>query len=100
MIWNDAYPTLSLGIAGPMASLRLKHWRRGIQDVDYLKLAAAVNSAAVSALVSKMAPRAIWENPCFATSDCSYTYDPVSWSTKPDDWEAARAQLAHIIDGR
>ena len=94
------YPTLSLGIAGPMASLRLKHWRRGIQDVDYLKLAAAVNPAAVAALVSKMAPRAIWENPCFATSDCSYTYDPVSWSTKPDDWEAARAQLAHIIDGR
>ena len=33
---------------GPFASLRLKLWRRGIQDVDYLTLAAAINPSAVA----------------------------------------------------
>jgi hypothetical protein len=32
--------------------------------------------------------------------DCSYTYAPISWSNNPDTWEAARLQLAHIIDGQ
>src|SRR5205814_2116024 len=33
------YPTDSYGVQGPFASLRLKDWRRGLQDVDYLTLA-------------------------------------------------------------
>ena len=48
------FPASSYGIAGPIASLRLKHWRRGLQDVDYLTLAAAIDSSAVSALVDKI----------------------------------------------
>jgi hypothetical protein len=30
------YPEESYDVLGPFTSLRLKHWRRGIQDVDYL----------------------------------------------------------------
>ena len=95
------FPASSYGVAGPIASLRLKHWRRGLQDVDYLALAAAKDATAVSALVNQVVPSVLWEQQCFApTSDCSYTYAPISWSADPDDWEAARAQLAHIIDGQ
>jgi hypothetical protein len=95
------FPASSYGIAGPIASLRLKHWRRGLEDVDYLALAAAKDPAAVAALVSKMVPSVLWEQQCHdPVSDCSYTYAPASWSDNPDDWEAARAQLAHIIDGQ
>jgi hypothetical protein len=95
------FPASSYGVAGPIASLRLKHWRRGLEDVDYLTLAAAIDASAVSALVAKMVPSVLWEQQCHdPTNDCSYTYAPVSWSDDPDDWEAARAALAHIIDGQ
>jgi len=95
------FPSSSYGIPGPIASLRLKHWRRGLQDVDYLTLAAAKDPSAVSALVAKVVPSVLWEQQCHdPANDCSYTYAPISWSDNPDDWEAARAQLAHIIDGQ
>ncbi len=95
------FPASSYGIAGPIASLRLKHWRRGLQDVDYLTLAAAIDASAVSALVDKTVPSVLWEQQCHdPANDCSYTYAPPSWSDDPDAWEAARAALAHIIDGQ
>jgi hypothetical protein len=95
------FPSSSYGVPGPLASLRLKHWRRGLQDVDYLTLAAAKDASATRALVAKMVPSVLWEQQCHdPVNDCSYTYAPVSWSDKPDDWEAARAELAHIIDGQ
>jgi hypothetical protein len=95
------FPSSSYGISGPIASLRLKHWRRGLQDVDYLTLAAAIDASSVGAIVDKLVPSVLWEQQCFdPVSDCSYTYAPISWSNDPDDWEAARAQLAHIIDGQ
>jgi hypothetical protein len=98
---DTMFPASSYGIAGPIASLRLKHWRRGLQDVDYLTLAAAIDSSAVGALVNKVVPSVLWEQQCHdPVSDCSYTYAPISWSDNPDDWEAARAALAHIIDGQ
>jgi hypothetical protein len=98
---DTAFPSSSYGIAGPIASLRLKHWRRGLEDVDYLTLAAAIDPSAVSALVDKVVPSVLWEEQCHdPTNDCSYTYAPASWSDDPDDWEAARAALAHIIDGQ
>ena len=93
------FPGSSYGIGGPIVSLRLKHWRRGIQDVDYLTLANAINPTAVANLVSSTVPNALWENQCHDLVDCSYFIGPVSWSNNPDQWENARAQLADIIDG-
>jgi len=94
------FPNSSYGLDGPIASLRLKHWRRGIQDVDYLTLAAAKDPNAVATIVNQLIPKALWEQQCVALNDCSYTYAPITWSDDPDDWEAARAALAHIIDGQ
>jgi hypothetical protein len=86
------FPASSYGIAGPIASLRLKQWRRGIQDVDYLTMAYAINPTAVTNLVQQMVPQALWE--------LSGSNAGPSWSSNPDDWEAARLALAHIIDGQ
>ncbi|HLJ26121.1 MAG TPA: glycoside hydrolase domain-containing protein [Candidatus Angelobacter sp.] len=94
---DTAFPANSYGINGPIVSLRLKHWRRGIQDVDYLTLANAINPTAVTNLVTSMVPSALWENQCHDLSDCTYFIGPVSWSHNPDDWESARSQLADII---
>lgn len=93
---TDVYspPSDSYGVNGPFASLRLKEWRRGIQDVDYLTLAAQVDPAATQALVNQMIPQVLWEYPA---TDPGYYVGPISWPVDPDMWEAARAQLAQII---
>jgi hypothetical protein len=96
---DKLYPNSSYGLNGPIASLRMKHWRRGVQDTDYLALANKVNPAAVQALIAKMVPTVMQEVGVDVPSDPTYKHCDISWSTNPDDWEAARLQLANIIDG-
>jgi hypothetical protein len=91
------YPSDSYGVAGPFASLRLKHWRRGIEDVDYLTLASAINPSAVQTLVNTMVPKAAWEYGVTDPNDPTYVIADVSWSDDPQVWEKARAQLAELI---
>ena len=91
-------PGDSYGVDGPFASLRLKEWRRGIQDADYLTLAAQINPSAVQKIVNTVMPKVLWENPA-PDGDPSWFRGGISWSADPDDWEAARAQLAQIISG-
>lgn len=90
------YPKDSYGVTGMFASLRLKYWRRGIQDVDYLTLAAAIDPDKTRKIVERMVPRAFWDYKDLG----GWMIDDISWSVNPDDWEAARAQLADIIEKR
>ena len=76
---------------------REQQWRRGVQDHDYLTLAAAVNPAAVQGIVEQMIPRVVWELGVSDPKDPTWVKCDISWSTDPDVWEAARAQLAEII---
>jgi hypothetical protein len=93
---TDLYsPADSYGVDGPFASLRLKEWRRGIQDVDYLSLASRFDPGAVKTIVDQMIPKVLWE---YKARDPSYFVGDISWSVDPDDWEAARAKLAQIIE--
>ncbi len=91
------YPEDNYGLLGPIASLRMKYWRRGIQDVDYLTMAAAVDPRAVNDLVQKMIPKVLWEVGVTDPKDPSYVHADISWSTDPDVWESARRKLADII---
>jgi hypothetical protein len=95
---DKLFPADSYNVQGPIASLRLKHWRRGIQDVDYLVLAAAFNPTRVQQIVNLMVPKVLWENGVNNPADPSYVLCDISWSTKPGDWESARAELATIIE--
>jgi len=95
---DTCYPSDSYGVMGPFASLRLKHWRRGIQDVDYLTLAAAINPTRTAEIVSAIIPQVLWEYGVDDPEDPSWVLTDISWSTDPDDWEAARAELAGIIE--
>ena len=92
------FPQDSYGVAGPFASLRMKQWRRGIQDVDYLTLAQAIDPVQTQAIVNRMVPKILWENDVSDPEDPTWVRTDISWSTNPDDWEAARAQLADIIE--
>jgi hypothetical protein len=96
---DKAFPSESYELPGPIASLRLKYWRRGIQDVDYITMAAQVNPQAVAALVQNMVPKALWENGVTDPADPTWVFAPISWSIDPDDWESARRKLARIIEG-
>ena len=92
------YPSESYGVRGPFASLRLKLWRRGIQDVDYLTLAAAIAPERVSQIVEETVPLALWEYGVNDPDDPTWVRTDISWSNDPDGWEAARDELADIIE--
>lgn len=95
---DKKFPASSYGVPFPFASLRMKHWRRGIQDVDYLTLAARKDAAAVKQIVERVVPKVLWEYGVDDPKDPTYVHTDISWSLSPDDWEAARAQLADIIE--
>lgn len=92
------FPEDSYGVQGPFASLRLKHWRRGIQDVEYLAMAAAIDPARVQAIVHTIVPGILWDLGVEDPGDPTWVLTDISWPTDPDVWEAARAELADIID--
>ena len=94
---DTQFPSDSYGLGGPIASLRLKHMRRGVQDADYLALAAKVDKAAVDALVKRMIPKVLWEYGVDNPIDPTYKHTDVSWSNDPAVWEKARRELATII---
>ena len=88
------HPENSHGVHGPFASLRLKEWRRGVQDVDYLALANQIDPASTQAVINSVMPQALWE---YQTTDPTWYAGKISWSSDPDSWEAGRARLARII---
>jgi hypothetical protein len=92
------YPEADYGVMGPFASLRLKHWRRGIQDADYLMLAEAISPTRTAEIVDAIVPKILWEYGVSDPEDPSWVSTDISWSTDPGDWEAARAALACIIE--
>ena len=95
---DAVYPSDSYNLTGPLASLRLKFWRRGVQDVDYLTLAAQKNPAKVQAIINSVIPKALWEYGVDNPNDPTYVLTDISWSTNPDRWEQARLLLAQIIE--
>jgi hypothetical protein len=97
---DKVYPGSSYNVLGPFASLRLKFWRRGVQDVDYITLAAKINPTKTQQIVNAIVPKVLWENGVDNPADPTYRNGPVSWSSDPGVWESARAQLADIIEGK
>ncbi len=95
---DTAYPAESYGVQGPLASLRLKYWRRGIQDVDYLALAQQKDPVKTQQILNQIVPKALWEYGVNDPSDPTWVRTDISWSNDPDVWEAARKQLADIIE--
>jgi hypothetical protein len=78
-------------IAGPLSSLRMKAYRRGLQDYEYCRLAdQAGQSAEVDALLNKLIPAAFTEAPARAV--------PGLWSHDPADYYRLRQQLAELIE--
>ncbi|MBI2337541.1 MAG: DUF4091 domain-containing protein [Deltaproteobacteria bacterium] len=92
------YPQDSYGMDGPIASLRLKHWRRGVQDYDYLTMAAQVDPAQVAQIVANLIPKVLWEYGVNMISDPTWVRTDMGWNNDPNVWEQTRKQLADIIE--
>lgn len=72
-----------------MPSIRLKNWRRGIEDVEYLAAARRRGQhKLVTALLNAMIPRSLAETEAGA---------PVSWTEDGEKWLRARRILADVI---
>jgi hypothetical protein len=80
------FPAEDRGVDRPLPSLRLKAWRRGIEDVEYLRLVEKAGHAAFAAeLMASLVPRAL--------ADETEVGEPVSWPEEGEPWLAARRAL-------
>ena len=64
---------------------------------DYLVMAARRDIKAVRRIVARMVPSVLWELGVSDEEDPTWVLSDISWSTDPDDWEAARWELAKTI---
>ena len=84
------YPPLP-GQAAPLASMRLKALRRGVQDLLYLRLASERGHGdRVEELLSRLVPRVMKE-----AKD-----GPPSWPEQEAPWERARMRLIDLLTGK
>ncbi len=87
---DKLFPDQDRRLPGPLSSIRLKMYRRGVQDVEYMWLAErAGHGERVRELISHIFPDDMWaprERP--------------AWSTRSADYERARKLLADLIAAR
>jgi hypothetical protein len=77
------------GLPGPLASIRMKNWRRGMQDYEYLWLAKELGlEDEVERIVNQAVPAALWETD--SRSD-------IAWSEYGYAFEDFRRELAQLI---
>lgn len=83
----------SFGFNGGIATFTLKRMRAGMDDIDLLNAAYAVNASSTIALVNQMYSKALWEVTCFTTGDCTYSFGDRTWAYTADAWTMARERL-------
>jgi len=84
---DKLHPDQDRGIAGPISSVQLANFRRGLQDHQYLTMAKQLGlDEVVRASVEKIVPRVFSE-----------AGDTVSFSESGNDYEEARHKLAQAI---
>jgi len=87
-----AFPNESYDVWGPFVSLRMKYWRRGLQDVEYIELfKQRCGEEAAQAYIQRMMPKALWE-----VGDKKW-YPEISWPQDWDAWEGIRRALGNAI---
>jgi len=81
------FPDEDRGFPGPLSSVRMKMYRRGVQDAEYMWLAEqAGHREDVRALLEEYLPDPVWEPP-----------KKPRWSNRNADYERARRRLAEMI---
>ena len=77
------------GLDGPLSSIRMKNWRRGAQDYEYLWLADSLGlQEDVERIVNTVVPHALWESNINAN---------ISWPADGYGFDIYREELAQLI---
>jgi hypothetical protein len=105
VLWGDGFwiyagedkfhPGESRGLRGPIASLRMKNWRRGVQDYEYLWVAKQTGIE-TAAIVDRVVPRAFND---YGDAFTSQSSQPL-WGQRGFQFESARRELAALIASR
>lgn len=85
---RDFFQEHSLGFDGVVASIRLKNWRRGIEDAGYVRLARARDPERADAIVRALIPTAF---------DHARPGRRPAWSPRGKPFFAARWRLLQIV---
>ena len=86
---DSMFPDESRNLAGPLSSIRMKNWRRGAQDYEYLWLAKSAGlESKIKTIVDKCIPAGLWE---------AKAQKDVSWSSHGYKFDQYRRQLAELI---
>ena len=95
LIYPGYYPKYGLtdSLAGPVSSLRLEALRDGLEDREYLRLAAKTSGGA--ALTSKIAAQIAWYP--YAVRQAN-VFDFPKYTTDAGAFDKARRQLAEAIE--
>ncbi|MHB8781579.1 MAG: DUF4091 domain-containing protein, partial [Candidatus Geothermincolia bacterium] len=84
------YPGAARGVAGPISSIRMKEWRRGAQDYEYLWLLDARGQGSdADAFTRRIIPYAFGEAEGLTSS----------WSEDPAVWEQVRLEMGELLEG-
>jgi hypothetical protein len=86
----DAFTEHSLGFDGVIPSVRLKNWRRGLEDAGYIELARARDRMRADAVTRTLIPVAF---------DAATSGRPASWSSRGKSFFDARRALLAIALG-
>ena len=85
------YAAQDRAIEHPLPSIRLKNWRRGIQDIEYLVLVAnSGQQALVDSVLAELVPSALDEGGLNAG-------DAVPWEEDGEVWLQQRLRLANAL---
>lgn len=84
----DAFASHSVGLDGVIASIRLKNWRRGIEDAGYLQLAHAADPKRAEAIARALLPTVL---------SAAKDGQPPSFGDGAKPWFDARKALLALI---
>jgi hypothetical protein len=87
---DQKYPASDMGLSGPIASVRMKNWRRGAQDYEYLWLLKNAGlEAKADEIANEVIPQALFE------ADVS---KDITWPNHGYGFEKYRKQIAELLE--
>jgi Domain of unknown function (DUF4091) len=84
----DMFTSHSIGMDGVIASIRLKNWRRGIEDAGYFQLAHAADPKRAEAIARALLPTVL---------SAAKDGQPASWSDASKPYFDARKALLALV---
>ncbi|MBX7200138.1 MAG: DUF4091 domain-containing protein [Rhodospirillaceae bacterium] len=90
---------------GPIPSIRVKMWRRGSEDLAYIRAYLGKNPspeklAKVEALTGKLIGKSFWDFSAEQIDSRGWLQSHTCWTDASSDWEKARTYLGDLIEGR